>query len=508
MSVAGGAGPEDLLREAQSLQGQGRAAEAIAAYQRLLASYPGLPDSWYNLGLLLRHVRQFSAALAAYQQALDHGVRQPEEVHLNRGVIYSDHLHQHAAAERELQAALALNPTYVPAWLNLANMHEDLGRRQPARVCYEKLLELEPGNLQALSRYAGLSQFALPEDAMIKRLQRALEQQDASSADRAAVGFALGRALDSCGAFDSAFEAYVAANRHSRDSAPPGTAPYDREAAEHFTDRLIAAFPRERVYSAPPASGAAAHRLHPQPIFICGMFRSGSTLIEQLLAQHASITAGGELDVIPHLVQQTLAPFPESLSRLSPPQLEQLATYYLQALATVFPGALNVTDKRPDNFLYVGLIKLLLPEAKIVHTVREPLDNCLSVFFLHLDQRMSYALNLLDIGHYYVQYTRLMRHWQAVYGADIVDVSYDRYVHTPEMEADRLFTRLGLDWHGQPRQVASQHAVRTASAWQVREPLYRSSSGRSRNYTRQLRELQDYLQAALPSQQRNGLGQD
>lgn len=497
MSAPGGAGPEALLREAQSLQQQGRIAEAIGAYQRLLASYPLLPDSWYNLGLLLRHARQFSAALGAYQKALELGVRQPEEVHLNRGVILSDCLHQHAAAERELQAALVLNPTYVPALLNLANLHEDLGRRELAKVCYDKVLEIEPGNLETLSRYAGLSQFALPDDPIIQRLQRALQQPDASAADRAAVGFALGRALDSCGAFGAAFEAYVAANRHSRDSAPPGTPPYDRAATERFIDRLIAAFPREQVYATAPASGANAHPPHPQPIFICGMFRSGSTLIEQLLAQHASITAGGELEVIPHMVSQTLTPFPEILSRLSAEQLQQLATYYLQSLAAMFPGAVNVTDKRPDNFLYVGLIKLMFPQAKIVHTVREPLDNCLSVYFVHLDQSMSYALDLMDIGHYYVQCARLMRHWRALYGADIVEVSYDRYVHDPETEANRLFGQLGLEWHGQPRQVESRHAVRTASVWQVREPLYIKSSGRSRNYTHHLRELEEYLKATL-----------
>jgi tetratricopeptide (TPR) repeat protein len=424
-------------------------------------------------------------------------VRQPEEVHLNRGVIYSVHLHQHAAAERELQAALALSPTYVPALLNLANLHEDLGRREPAKVCYEKILEIEPGNLQALSRYAGLNPVVLPDDPIIQRLQRALLRPDASGADRAAVGFALGRALDSCGAFDAAFEAYVAANRHSRDGAPPGTASYDRVAAERFVDRLIAAFPGEPVNSAPPAEGVDARPLHPQPLFICGMFRSGSTLIEQLLAQQASITAGGELDIIPHLVRQTLAPFPEILSHGSAPQLEQLATHYLQSLAAMFPGSVTVTDKRPDNFLYVGLIKRLFPQARIVHTVREPLDNCLSVYFLHLDQGMSYALDLMDIGHYYVQYARLMRHWQALYGADLIEVSYDEYVRDPRAQADRLFSRLGLEWDGHPRQVEKVGAVRTASVWQVREPLYQRSSGRSRNYTQQLSELRGYLQDAL-----------
>ena len=145
-----------LLRNAVLLERAGRLAEAEAAYLQLLSRWPNLPDSWYNLALLQRRAGRFDAALASYQQALDRGVSQPEEVHLNRGVIYSDHLRQDAAAERELQAALALNPNYIPALLNLANLREDFGKREEARTIYERILAIEPRSREALARYANL----------------------------------------------------------------------------------------------------------------------------------------------------------------------------------------------------------------------------------------------------------------------------------------------------------------------------------------------------------------
>lgn len=465
--------------------------EAITAYQRVLAVSPALPDCWYNLAVLFRKTRQFSAALACYQQALDRGVTQPEEVHLNRGVIYADYLRQDEAAERELAAALALNPTYIPALINLANLHEDLGRRSQALSTYEQILTLDPNLPLALARYASLKTVSTPDDPLIGRLRRALAEPRADAADRASLGFALGHALDSCGAYAAAFDAYTTANRQSRASAAPGTARYDRHADERFTDRLIAAFPAVRGSSAP-------RTVRPRPIFICGMFRSGSTLTEQLLAGHPRVTAGGELDLLPHMVQEVLAPFPEATPKLPPQQLEALGAHYVDSLAKLFPGADYVTDKRPDNFLYIGLIKHLFPDAQIVHTTRDPLDNCLSIFFLHLDHSKSYALDLMDIGHHYRQYVRLMAHWKALFGADILDVNYDELVREPKPVTDRLLAFLGLEWDERCLAFSTvARAVKTASVWQVREPLYQRSSGRARHYARELGALRDYLEAPL-----------
>jgi tetratricopeptide (TPR) repeat protein len=490
--------PEAMVREALLLDREGRVAEAIAAYQRVLKRWPSLPDCWYSLAVLQRKAREFSAALASYQQALDCGVARPEEVHLNRGVIYADHLRRDDAAERELVAALRLNPAYVPALLNLANLHEDLGRREQALATYDQILALDPRCLDALARYANLRTFASPDDPLIERLRRAIAEPGVVAAERATLGFALGRALDACGNYAEAFDAYRQANHDSRESAQSeggarGVYRYDRQFEELLVDRLIAAFPAPGTHVAPRIE--RRHPAQPRPIFVCGMFRSGSTLIEQILARHPRVTAGGELDFLPHLAQNALAPFPESIASVPSARLETLAAGYLDALGALFPAAQFVVDKRPDNFRYIGLIKRLYPHAKIVHTTRNALDNCLSIFFLHLDHRMSYALDLADTGHYYRQYQRLMAHWKALYGADILDVNYDEFVHGPKPVAEQLLAFLGLEWHEGCLSIEpAGSAVKTASVWQVRERLYTRSSGRARNYARQLEALRACLE--------------
>jgi tetratricopeptide (TPR) repeat protein len=482
--------PQAQLRSAAALEKAGRLAEAEAAYQRVLASWPDLPDTWYNLALLQRRAGRFDAALASYQQALDRGVSQPEEVHLNRGVIYSDCLRQDDAAERELQAALALNPTYIPALLNLANLREDFGRQADASTLYERILELDPRCYTALARFAGLQKIAGPDDPLVARLEAAIADARTAPADRAELGFALGKILDASGAWDAAFAAYAAANRDSRRSAAPGSGVYDARAHESFVDELIATLGPGQPAAAPLPQSS-------RPLFICGMFRSGSTLAEQILGAHSRVTAGGELAFVPSLVRTTLAPFPATMRAMTPPQLQQLAAGYLDMLAKVFPRGDRVTDKRPDNFLYIGLIKSLFPDAKIVHTQRDPLDNCLSIYFLHLDHSMSYALDLADIGHYYVQYRRLMTHWKTLYGTDIFDLDYDALVHAPRPTIERLTAFCGLEWEDALLSFEqSKRAVKTASVWQVREPLYQRSSGRWRNYAAAVAPLQAQLRNA------------
>lgn len=475
-----------MIREATQLQRQNRVAEAIEAYRRILAHWPGEADSWFNLAVLQRRAQRPEDALDSYQKALDAGVARPEEAHLNRSVIYTDYLRQHATAERELHLALSLNPVFTPALLNLGNLCEDLGRRADALTLYARILDGEPRCFEALARYANLMPATQVTANLIAELRRALADPAASAAARASLGFALGRALDATAEYPAAFAAYRAANQASRASAAH-SARYDRAGQHAFVDRLIASGTTKR---GAPNAGAVRQR----PIFICGMFRSGSTLTEQLLAGCAGVAGGGELDFLQRLVRDELAPFPESLDALTADRLGDLAERYRSELARVSQDALYVIDKRPDNFLYIGLIKGLFPDARIVHTIRRPLDNCLSIYFLHLDQQMSYALDLLDIGHYFREYRRLMTHWKTLFGDDIYDFDYDALVREPQPALERLCAFLGLEWRGQvPQAARSGQVIKTASVWQAREPLHRNSSGRARHYMDEIRELRDCL---------------
>ena len=475
--------PEQLLARAAALREAGRVAEAIDVYERLLALSPELAESWYNLGWLRRQAGRHESALEAYAEALRHGVSGPEEVHLNRAAIFADRFGRSDEARAELEAALALNPLYVPALLNLGNLNEDRGRRAEARDAYERALAVEPGNRLALARLAGVAAISGADDPLVGRVWQAL-QASRDPADRADLGFALGRVLDSTGAYDEAWAAYAEANRASR--AASG-ARYDRAAHEALIDRIIAAFPEPR-----PGTGAAAGA----PIFICGMFRSGSTLAEQILARHSRVTPGGELDLLPALIDETLRPYPETAAAAAPELVGELRQAYLERLRAIHSDADLVTDKRPDNFLHIGLIKALFPDARIVHTRREPLDNLLSIWFLHLDPGMAYALDLGDAAHWYRQYRRLMAHWQRLWPDDIFDLDYDALVAEPRGTTAALLKFCGLDWEESCLTFhEADNPVRTASAWQVREPLYRRSSGRWRHYERHLREVRDALEA-------------
>lgn len=474
-----------LLERAGSLRRAGRIDEAIAAYRTLLAREPELPDSWYNLGWLQRQARQFEDSLLSYGEALKRGVRDPEEVHLNRAVILSDHLARHEEAEAELEAALKLRPDYLPALLNLGNLHEDRGNREGAEKMYRRAVEAAPDNALALSRLAGVVEPGSETATQVIESVKSGISRERDAAGRADLGFALGRLLDGRKAYKEAFAAYEAANRASRDSFGTGYPGYDRRAHEQLVDRLIAAFPKP----------AESENGHAPPIFIVGMFRSGSTLVERILGGHSRIISAGELDLTPALVS-TITPYPEAVAAADDATIERWRRFYLDGLAPFAREGSPVTDKRPDNFLHIGLIKTLFPSAKIVHTRRNRLDNLLSLYFLHLGPGMPYALNLGDAAHWHAEYERLMEHWKALYSGDIFDVDYDSLVAEPEPLVRRLLEFLGLDWEdGLLDFHEREGAVKTASVWQVRERLHSRSSGRWRNYEPALRRA---LRESLP----------
>ena len=472
----------ELLERAAALRRAGRVGEAIAAYGALLEREPDLPDSWYNLGWLQKQARRYSDAIASYGEALKRGVREAEEVHLNRAVILSDHLARPEEAKAELEAALEINPSYLPALLNLGNLHEDLGDRSDSEATYRRALQVAPGDALALSRLAGVVD---PQSEDAGGLESAIRQDldRRSAAERADLGFALGRLLDARGEYDEAFAAYEAANRDSRESFGPSFREYDRAAHERFVDRLIAAFPEP---AAPTGEAAPA-------IFISGMFRSGSTLVEQILGSHSGIASAGELDLVPVLVAG-IAGYPESAA--DGKTVDAWRDFYLAGLRPFARDGALVTDKRPDNFLHIGFIKTLFPDAKIVHTRRNRLDNLLSLYFLHLGPGMPYALDLADASHWHDQYERLTAHWKRLYPDDIFDVDYDALVRDPERAIEPLVDFLGLEWEDSLLDFHSRSgAVKTASVWQVREPLHARSSGRWRNYESQLEAALGRLEA-------------
>lgn len=468
---------------------QGRIDDGIAAYSSLLALEPDRPDDWYNLAYLQRCGRAFADSLESYQQALDRGVEQPEDVHLNRAVILADHLDRTQDALTDLEQAIAINPGFVPAWLNLGNLHEDLGDRAAARSSYQGALRIDPGNGRAHARIAAIDIFEGDAEAAIRRLTPIVAASTQRPDDRVEMLFALGNALDAAGHYGEAFGVIDAANQEARAIMPPDLR-YDPASMEALVDAVIAAFPKAVAPSS--ASGVEA------PIFLCGMFRSGSTLAEQILGRHSDVTTGGELEFLPALVQSRLQPYPAALAKLDPALVAEFRAAYVGELQGRFPDARRVTDKRPDNFLHIGLIKAMFPDARIVHTCRNALDNIVSIYFLHFDYGVHYGFALDDIAHWYGQYQRLMTHWTALYPDDIHAFDYDAVVQSPREPVAELLSFCGLEWQDEClAQSPRQAPVRTASVWQVRQPLHTRSSGRWQNYREQLRPVAAALGIAV-----------
>lgn len=475
-----------IKAEAAKRLREGRAVEAAQLFERLTELEPGEPNHWFNLGYSRRMSRAYEPALDAYAEALKRGVSRSEDVYVNRAVILSEYLHDMSGAEEELRKAIAVNPGSPSAWLNLGNMYEDLGDTEAARKAYSDALRVAPNNGRATARIAAIDVYEAGAETALASLRVAAQRRWPTTQDAAEVHFALGNALDNIGDHAAAFESIVEGNRLAAAARQPAMR-YDPAAQERLIDAMI------KLPSLPAAEPLPAEE---NPIFICGMFRSGSTLVEQLLARHPDITPGGELEFIPAIIHEELSPYPQSLARISSNRVTELRDEYLGQLRRLFPQAGRVTDKRPDNFLHIGLIKALFPSARIVHTVRNPLDNILSAFFLYFGNDVRYSESLDALTHYYVQYRRLMDHWCARFGGDIHRVDYDALVENPRSELEPLVQFLGLDWDDACLTPKRGNAVRTASNWQVRKALHANSSGRWKHYAQQLSSVRRYLHAA------------
>lgn len=459
---------------AQAL-GARRFRDAAMLFRQVVELVPDHADSWFNLAYSLRHARQYEAAAEAYGKAISAGMVAAEEALINRALLYSDHLGRSDLAEADLREALRLRPGLAPALQNLGMLHEDLGNRHEALEAYRELAVRAPANGRAHARLAALADD--PETAIAGL--RALEKHGLRGEDAAEIAFALANLLDGVGLYDEAFDSVRRANELMA-SLRPAHLRYDPAAQERLVDSLVEFVPAD----VRPEERACGER----SVFVCGMFRSGSTVAEQLLGRHPAVHAAGELELVPAFVGEHLQPYPAALGHVAPEQIAQMRREYTAAINRIDSKARYITDKRPDNFLHLGLVRSLFPAARVVHTTRNPLDILLSTYFLNFAESVSYSERLGDIAHYLGQYRRLMRHWQEVFGDDMIELDYDRMVREPDSELGNAFAALGLEApkSSHDESAADSAPIRTPSAWQARAPLHPRSSGRWKNYEKYL----------------------
>ncbi len=446
---------------------------ALEAFQNYLVSQPASASAAFNFAWYLARDGQFESAVRQYRRALELGIEKPEEVHLNIANIYMDHLRANDMARDELQQALAINPRYVSALHNLGNLAEQLGDRDQAAACFEKCLEIDPGNESALARLAETHRFVHDDDPLLTRLLTAAQASNNSD-----LHFALGAAYNQLAKFDLAWRHFRNANALDKKSLPP----YDRDKTEAYFNRIMSLSGREWFTRIQGVSS--------KPVFICGMFRTGSTLLEQILAAHPAFTAGGESEFFPRLIAREFHDYPEGLDTITPDEIHTWREGAENHSNRMTGGATRLTDKRPDNFLYLGLIKAILPSAEFVVTERDWRDVALSIFSTRLGVTQTYSTDLADIRHYIGLQRKLVDHWESILGDDLVRVRYEDLVSQPEETIGHILHQLGEAWDD--RCLAFDklgNAVKTASVWQVREPLHSRSIGRWKNYQSYFKEV-------------------
>jgi LPS sulfotransferase NodH len=371
-------------------------------------------------------------AVAAYLRSIELGIDDLQEVYSNLGVLYSE-MRQPEQARDMYEKSLAIAPGHVPALFNLAGLLEEQGERQQAIELFERVLSIDPQYWDALSRLANARRIEAADDPLFDRLKAAVAATEGELPAREGLLFALGKALDDVGNYETAFDAYRQADEIGRylggDTTPGG--------AERGIVSMLARFEEYWLSQAQTSCTAS-------PIFICGMYRSGSTLVEQILSGHESVQMGGELDILPALLTERLKPFPQRLAEVTPDDMSPVAEEYISALRQLFPGAIHVTDKRPDNVLHLAVIRAMCPAARIIHTRRELRDNCLSAWFQELGASQSYATDLVDTAHSYRLQERLVERWHELLGENIFTVHYAELVRNPEPVLRELLEFLGL----------------------------------------------------------------
>jgi tetratricopeptide (TPR) repeat protein len=425
-----------------ALAAKGRLVDAITHYERALILQPGHAGAHYNLGIALAAQGSTEDAVSHYQRAV---AVKPDyaDAHNNLGVAFAAQGNSEDAAAH-YRKALAANPNHAEAHNNLANIFREQGNFDQAMAHYDQAIAVQPDNAEAHYHRAEIKTFH-PGDEDLIALE-SLARRDDFPADKAPfIHFALAKALEDIGDFTRAFEHLRKGNDAKRRRIH-----YDEPAVVRNFQRIAC----ERFEAKSDPS--------PVPIFVLGMPRSGSTLIEQILASHPQIQGAGELQSQWGLDGKT----------------------YLAGLPALAEGKVRIVDKLPENFLRVGLMRRILPNAKIIHSMRDPIDTCVSCYSKLFTAGQHFSYDMAELGRYYRLYRELMTHWRSVLPPDaMLDVVYEDVVDDLEGQARRLIDYCGLPWDDRCLSFhKTLRPVKTASAVQVRKPLFRSSLQRWRRF--------------------------
>ncbi|MCI0430089.1 MAG: sulfotransferase [Rhodospirillales bacterium] len=484
-------GPMRLLEKALQDHRTGRLADAERGYREVLARDPEHPDALHLLGVLAGMAGDYARSIALIEKSLR---RKPTaDAHVHLGVSQAS-LSRAADAVASLEAAIRIDPRHALAHHHLGGALSQLGRRDEAIAAYRTAIGLKPDLAEAYSNLGLISTWREDDPAAKELLRLAERAESLPAASRIHLSYALGKYYDDIDDPDRAFACWREGARLKRAALH-----YDPEHEEQKMAAIAASFP-------PGEWAEDLNHGDPSvlPVFILGMPRSGTTLVEQILASHPQVHGAGEIGLLP-MVLKGLQIRPDLLVfdaiRTGPfaEKLRRRGADYVARLSALGPQAQRITDKRPHNFTLVGAIHLILPRAAIVFCRRDLRDVGLSCYQTLFMQGHAWSYDLTELGRYAAAFARLMRHWRRILPGRILELDYEALVAEPEVQARRLVAHCGLDWDERCLDFhLAERAVRTASIGQVRQPIYRRSVGRWRRFERHLAPLVEALGDAAP----------
>ncbi|HET8729688.1 MAG TPA: sulfotransferase [Moraxellaceae bacterium] len=465
---------------------------AALAFRTALQFQPDYPEAYEGLSRCAQEDRNLGDAESFARQALTLKERPAGYVLL--GGIYSEQSFPDKAAEA-YEKALSLNPELVSAWLGKGHLLMELGKMDDAEACFQKALALDPTNIAPRLSLTQVRK-TREDDENFAILQQSATDIDGLPATKAiSLHFALGKAYEDVKKYDQAFPHFLAGCKLKRQRID-----YSAENNRLIAENIRKVFTPERIES---LRGAGCDSR--TPIFVLGMPRSGTTLTETIIASHPDVYGAGEL---PDLLQLLGTPmgtppqgYPLNVEQMSKEDLTRMGETYAAQLQARAPGSPHVTDKMPANYLGIGMIHLMLPNAKIIHVKRNPVDTCVSAFTRLFNKSQHQSYDLSELGRYYRDYLSIMAHWRSVLPADaFYEIEYEQLVANQEEESKKLIAYCGLEWSDaclNPHKT--ERNVKTASVTQVRQPVYTSSVERWRVYEPFLGSLLAELKDVLPA---------
>jgi tetratricopeptide (TPR) repeat protein len=458
-----------------------RLEEGLASFRTAVDLKPEFVEAHMNLAAGLRSIGHLDEAEAGYRRALEWNMGSAS-AHVGLATVLRLQ-RRGAECESSCRRALEIDPKSAAALAVLAELRADTGHFAEAEELHRRIILIDDS---ALDSWAALPQLRRMSEADAAWLAAAELRVAAPLPPRRELPlrYAIGKYFDDIRDFAQAFVHYRRANELSVQCSPP----HDRSGLARTVDLIIRS--QDRTWL---ARKQVAGNLSERPVFIVGMLRSGTTLAEQILASHPAVFGAGELTYFGTATAAAYASAAAAGTDLDfeDAQLQRLGAGYLALLGSLSGDKARVVDKFPTNFFFLGLIRAALPGARFIHMQRDPRDTCLSIYFQQFEAANTYANDLQDLAHYYGEYQRLMRHWAHTLPNDaMLQIRYERLVEDPEAWSRRMVEFMGLKWDARCLDFhRTERTVVTASRWQVRQGMSKSSVGRWRNYEQHIGPL-------------------